>query len=226
VVLAAVAALALAVSPAASQRAAKLAHRSILEYNAGDFAKALDDAKAAYEVDPRPALLFNLGQCHRAMGDVKQALFSYRGYLREAPGAPNRAAVLGLIDELEAQLKATSPTVSPIPPPIPTATPIPTSTVSVPEAAVSGEAASRPVPASVWWLGGSAVATGLAGTILGVVAASTLSKDNTSTSGVYTIHTISPSQYNTGQNEGLSADILWGVGGALLVTAVVVALAR
>ena len=237
--LAAVIALALVVSPADLLRAGKLARRSILEYNAGDFAKALADAQQAYEIDPRPALLFNLGQCHRAMGDTSQALFSYRGYLREAPDAPNRAAVEELIEQMEAKLQAEAappPAPAPSPPPVAaapepapvivTVEPAPNKLEPAPAAAVSAEAPHRGVPAAAWWLGGSAVATGVAGTVLGILSLTALDEDDPIKVAGYNLHSISASQYQNGQTEGLAADILWGVGGVLLVSAVVVALTR
>jgi tetratricopeptide (TPR) repeat protein len=240
--LAAVIALALAVSPAESQRAAKIAHRSIIEYNASDFAKALADAKTAYEIDPRPALLFNLGQCYRALGDLKQALFSYRGFLREARDAPNRAAVVDLIQQLEAKLQAAAAPPPPQAPaaPLPVAAPPPAAPAPIlvtvepgsiqpepaPAAAVSEGAPRRGLPAAFWWLGGSAVATGAAGTILGIVSHSALGSDQPKAVDGFQLHTISAGQYQTAQNEGLAADLLWGVGGVLLVSAVIVALTR
>ncbi len=139
--LAAMIALALAVSPADSQRAAKLGHRSIIEYNASDFAKALEDAKAAYELDPRPALLFNLGQCYRALGNYSEARFSYRAYLREQPDAPNQATVVDLIKQMEAKLQAQAPPPPPAAPP-PKPEPAPPTLVLAPAAPPEAQAPS------------------------------------------------------------------------------------
>ncbi len=238
--LAAVIALALAVSPADSQRAARLGHRSIIEYNARDFGKALDDAKAAYELDPRPALLFNLGQCYRALGFYSEARFSYRAFLREQPDAPNKALVLDLIKQMEAKLQPEAPpppAVTP-PPPAAAAAPPPSQPIIVtiappinpPEAAppeaFKEEAPRKGIPAAFWGLGGSALAVGAAGTILGVVSSSALAADSVHSLDGYQLHTIPASQYQTAQNEGLAADILWGLGGALLVSAVIVLLTK
>ena len=97
---------------------------------------------------------------------------------------------------------------------------------AAPEAAVSEENPGHPLPASFWWVGGSAVVAGAAGTILGVVSSSTLAADKPTTAGGYTLNPISYGQWQAGQNEALAADILWGVGGALLVSAVIVALSK
>ncbi|MHB1844489.1 MAG: tetratricopeptide repeat protein [Deltaproteobacteria bacterium] len=90
-------ALALAASPATSQQARVLTHRSIVEYDAGDFEKALADQTRAYELDPLPALLYNLGQCHRALQHWDRAAFFYRRYLARAPQARNRPQVEQLL---------------------------------------------------------------------------------------------------------------------------------
>jgi tetratricopeptide (TPR) repeat protein len=69
----------------------------------GRFAEALAAYEQAFEAKPLPGFLFNIGQCHRNLGDHDAAIFSFRKYLRLAPEADNRAAVLALIDELEAR---------------------------------------------------------------------------------------------------------------------------
>jgi len=91
---------------AADKEAEKLARQSMLEYNVGDFTQALADATEAYRLAPRPGLLFNLGQCHRALHHWEQAEFFYRGYLREKPEAENREPVELLIREMVTKQQA------------------------------------------------------------------------------------------------------------------------
>jgi len=67
----------------------------------GRFAEALDAYEAAFEAKALPDFLFNVGQCHRNLGDYDQAIFSYRKYLKLRPDAHNRAAVKKLIARLE-----------------------------------------------------------------------------------------------------------------------------
>jgi tetratricopeptide (TPR) repeat protein len=67
----------------------------------GRFDEALAQYEQAFEAKPLPGFLFNIAQCHRNMGDVDQAIFSYRKYLRLQPDADNREAVERLIEELE-----------------------------------------------------------------------------------------------------------------------------
>ena len=75
-------------------------------YNLGRFSEALSEYEAAYLTVQDPPFLFNIAQCHRKMGKNKEALESYRSYLRVAPDAPNRGEVQRRISELERQVHA------------------------------------------------------------------------------------------------------------------------
>ena len=50
-------------------------------YNLGQFDKAIELFKQAYEQWPEPAFLFNVAQAYRQTGDCKQALFFYKRFL-------------------------------------------------------------------------------------------------------------------------------------------------
>ncbi|HEX7506805.1 MAG TPA: tetratricopeptide repeat protein [Polyangia bacterium] len=82
-------------------------NRGTSMYNLGRFSEALSEYEAAYLAVQDPPFLFNIAQCHRKMGKNKEALESYRSYLRVAPDAPNRAEVQRRISELERQAHAT-----------------------------------------------------------------------------------------------------------------------
>ena len=117
--------LVLSVSPSAHAEAERLARQAITDYNVGDFKAALEEATKAYKLDPIPAILYNLGQVHRALHNWERAEFFYRGYLRGKPDAPNRAAVEKLIEEMQARQAAppvqpppTTITVTPVSPPL------------------------------------------------------------------------------------------------------------
>jgi tetratricopeptide (TPR) repeat protein len=178
--------------------AERLAKKSILEYNVGDFDKALDDATEAYRLAPRPALLFNLGQCHRALHHWEKAEFFYRGYLREKPEAANRDQVEALIKEMvakeqEGPTPAPGPTsvpllLAPQPPPqampAPAPSPAPSPTViqatPVPAAAVGTETptagVSQEAPKHSHALAYALAGVGVAGLVLtGVSTAEVLS---------------------------------------------------
>src|SRR5689334_23729146 len=66
-------------------------------YNLNQYSDALDAFKRAYWNYEEPTFLFNIAQCHRALGHKKEAVEFYRSYLRNAPEAPNRADVQRII---------------------------------------------------------------------------------------------------------------------------------
>jgi hypothetical protein len=70
-------------------------------YNLGHYQQALAEYEAAYMAVQDPPFLFNIAQCHRKMGNDKEAIAFYRSYLRVAPNAPNRPEVQRRIAELE-----------------------------------------------------------------------------------------------------------------------------
>jgi tetratricopeptide (TPR) repeat protein len=75
-------------------------------FELGNFREALEEYERAYQIAPLPGFLFNIGQCHRNLGNLKKAVFSFRHYLRKKPEARNREAVMTLIRELEARIEA------------------------------------------------------------------------------------------------------------------------
>ncbi len=136
------------VSPGAVQEARELAHRSQLEYDLGNAEDALRDIKRAYLLDPRPGLLFNLGQCQRKLKHWEDAETAYRNYLRYRPDAPNRDTVIELIEEMRKEqaraqtAAAQTPRPQVTPPPRPAPPP-----AAVAPAAPLVPASTQPVPA-------------------------------------------------------------------------------
>jgi tetratricopeptide (TPR) repeat protein len=131
-----IAMLAAGASPDSTREAQRLAHQSTLEYDVGNFQAALEDVKRAYLLDPRPGLLYNLGQCHRALKHWDQAEFFYRNYLHRSPTAPNRVGVQQLIAEMQAKqiqpaplIQLSSPPPEVVPPRLP---PAPVAAVEAP----------------------------------------------------------------------------------------------
>ena len=69
----------------------------------GKFDEALEEYQTAFDAKPLPAFLYNIGQCYRNLGDLDQAIFSFKKYLKLEPEAENREAVERLIEDLEDQ---------------------------------------------------------------------------------------------------------------------------
>ncbi len=79
---------------------------AVAEFNLGHFAESAALFEKAYQLDPAPVLLFNMGQCHRRLGNNDRALFFYRRYLEQAPAqAPERHEVEQRIADLERSIR-------------------------------------------------------------------------------------------------------------------------
>ena len=88
----------------ATMRVAKKAfERGEKLFALGKFDEALAQYQRAYDAKPLPGLLFNIGQCHRNLGDYEAAIFSFKKYLKAAPEADNREQVEEYIVDLEAE---------------------------------------------------------------------------------------------------------------------------
>ncbi len=84
--------LALAAGPSpndAAARAAALEGRAAFEK--GDYAAALAKYTRAYELKPVAGLLFNLGQCHRQLGNHEKAISFLQRYLDSGPPSEAQA---------------------------------------------------------------------------------------------------------------------------------------
>jgi len=79
------------------QAAKEYFQKASQSYKLGKFEQALDLYSKAYETLPLPAFLFNIGQCHRQLGNHERAVFFFEGYLRDADNAGNRDVVEELI---------------------------------------------------------------------------------------------------------------------------------
>ncbi len=62
-------------------------------YALGEFNEAVSEFREAYRIKNEPAILFNIAQAMRQVGQYKQAHFYYSQYLHQRPDAPNRLEV-------------------------------------------------------------------------------------------------------------------------------------
>lgn len=74
-------------------------------YREARYRDAIELFLEANRLDPHADLVFNVGQAYEKIGDVPNALRSYREYLRLLPAAPDRATVEASIKNLEARLR-------------------------------------------------------------------------------------------------------------------------
>jgi tetratricopeptide (TPR) repeat protein len=150
----------------ATRRARTLHAEGAKQYDLGDYRQALEAFRAAYLEKPDPALLFNIGQCHRKLGEPEPEAEAYRAYLRRLPEAPNRAQVEQFIRDAEEQVARRRST----PPDAITAAPAGSRTNAPEHAATAIATTGVPVPTTPrhrrWWVfasigGAVAVALGL-----------------------------------------------------------------
>lgn len=148
-------------------------------FDLGDFDKARRLYSEAYELKPLPGFLFNIGQCHKKLGEWNRAAFYYRRYLARMPEGADTSKVEGLIAEMDAKAALPAPSVRDVEPPqkphAAVAKLTPAVAVTPPSAAAATSAPPiviREAPESPykqWWFwAGAGVAT--AATVVAVVA--------------------------------------------------------
>jgi tetratricopeptide (TPR) repeat protein len=150
-------------------------------YDVGEYRASLDSFKKAYLRYEDSSFLFNIGQCHRQLGQKQEALQAYRSYLRRTPEAENRPEVQRLIVQLESLITEETARKSA---PVPAANVAPTrpgpafaepaTRASAPPSAAPDS--SQPNAAAVqkkplykrWWLWTTVVGVAAAGAAVGV----------------------------------------------------------
>ncbi len=75
-------------------------------FSLGEFERAAQEYRAAYQAKPDASFLYNIAQSYRLGNNFQQALFFYRSYLHSEPDASNRDEVEDRIHKLEAQIAA------------------------------------------------------------------------------------------------------------------------
>lgn len=120
-------------------------------YQVAEYARALDEFKAAYLARDDPAFLYNIAQCHRQLGDNRQALTFFKRYLADAPAnVANRAEAENMVKDLEAKLAAAPSPVPPAPPPAEAPPATPPAPAPTPTLTASPPPASSPAGRSGW----------------------------------------------------------------------------
>jgi tetratricopeptide (TPR) repeat protein len=101
------------VSREAVDRDARTAYEDgLAAYESGQFDRALSAFERAYQLSPRPKLLFNIGRAADGDARYERALTAYRAYLSLVPDADNRVFVesrMARMRELSSASKARTP---------------------------------------------------------------------------------------------------------------------
>lgn len=78
-------------------------------YRVGDYEAAVTAWRNAYELDPQPLLLYNLGQAYERLGRLPEAIEALSGYLEAAPtGDPLRSDATARLASMRERLGRTS----------------------------------------------------------------------------------------------------------------------
>jgi hypothetical protein len=152
---------ALAREDARTEKAREHAAQADAYYKLDKLKEALGEYEQAYLSKPDPSFLFNIAQCHRLMGNKREAIKFFKRFLKDRPESANRGGAEKHIRELEAQLAAETPAAAPIaaPAPAPVATPAhPTAAAPAAAPVVAPVAAPVLAPAPAAALGGAQAA--------------------------------------------------------------------
>lgn len=79
--------------------------RSVEAFQTKDFLRAASELRAAYRQDPKPLLLFNIGQAYRRAGRAGEALEAYEQFLRADPKSPLRPETEGYCNDMRTLLE-------------------------------------------------------------------------------------------------------------------------
>jgi tetratricopeptide (TPR) repeat protein len=231
-------------SPQQLNLARELYQKATRHYELGEYNRAIDEYKRAYEISAAPALLFNLGQVYRLKKDPVQALRFYGNYLRLNPNADNRADVEALMREMrediaaeeKARAKPTPPPV--VTPPVVTAPPVVTPPVVTPPTVVTATprppveptpiATGKPSPprGQRWraelWTANALGVVGLGVTIAGIAVGVRANSDaadiqNAAATNAQAWTAMRQNEYRDGQRSAAAATALYVIGPALIV---------
>ncbi len=120
-------------------------------YNAGKYAQAIREFKAAEAIRPSPILSYNIGLSNEKLGKRRLALQYYQSYLSALPDAANRAEVQERVAKLQAQPAQTTTaadTPPPTYPPYAGGDPYASSAPAQPQPPPPAPAAKK----SLWWV--------------------------------------------------------------------------
>jgi hypothetical protein len=188
-------------------------------YDQASYTDALREFNEAYRISKKPALLYNIARCFEALEKYSDAVAMLERYLQEDPETSDRAAVETRIANLKERKAAAEARIAkrPTGPPEIVAKPAPVA----PPAAPSSSPRKRRY---TWIVGG--IGAGLLVAALGTGVASQLQfndLDSKCGGGACDPATVPNAQkkIDTGKSLALATDVLWPIGAAAVVTAIV-----
>jgi tetratricopeptide (TPR) repeat protein len=95
-------------APSDSEQAKALFAKGGSEYDLGHFEAALGFFESAYKMKNAPALLYNIAQCHRQLGNLAMARTTYRAFLSKQPGGKAADIARERLEEVERAIEAQS----------------------------------------------------------------------------------------------------------------------
>jgi tetratricopeptide (TPR) repeat protein len=181
-------------------------------YKLGEFDQALEGFKEVYRNFEDPSLLYNIAQCERQLGRKPDAVRSYKMFLSEVPGAPNREEIEHTISSLEQSIKEEADAAA-------AAAAAEAARNAPPPVVVQAPPPPPPPPKHTWWMigvGAGLLGLGAVGIATGAVAVVKDGKGSCSLTGT---QTQCPSVYNTKAEGGalLGVGIAALLGGAVLI---------
>lgn len=206
---------------AEKDEASALSDQAISKFKAKDYDGAVELFQKAYDIDPQPNYLFNIGRVYEEAGNLENAVEFYARFVKQ-PGvdldsrgvALDRLKVLrAIVEETEEkqpkekppeeeQPEETQPEADPVPPPDP----------------VDQDAERK--RKTMRGAGFGLVGVGAAALIGGAVVGGLAQSDNNN-AGEAATPADAEDLLASSKTKALTADILYGVGGALLLTGVV-----
>ncbi len=204
------------VTQAEKTEAEQLSGQAIVEFNAKNYDKAVELFEQAFAVDPQPNYLFNIGRVYEEAGNLESAVEFYGRFVKQ-PGVDITARETAL-ERLQVLRKIIEETKEPEPEPEPEPEVEPKPEPEpVPDPAIEKNAKKRKVMRGAGFgLLGAGVGVLIGGAVLGALAQG----DNKNADDAGSLAE-RQDLLQKSQGKALGGDIMFGVGGALLVTGVI-----
>ncbi len=208
--------VAVAVEPSVKEQVDVLNAQAVEKFEAKEYEEAVELFEQAYDLQPEPNYLFNIGRIYEESGNLEKAVEYYERFVKE-PAVPLESREQGLerLRVLRAILKETAPEDEPEPEeePEPDEEPEPEPEPEPDEEPEPERDKLRIAGYALIGAGGAGLATG------GVLAGLALARNNE----LVELHTLEQRDATASQGRGmaLGADILFGVGGAMVTAGLV-----